>query len=229
MAQTETLGPLLATNQEAVDTLSRSVAHGLGETRAAIDLIASLEASSRRIEKIVDRIALVAVQTNMLAVSGSVEAARAGEHGRGFAVVSSDIRALARDASDNADRIRDVVRSVQDQVVAVRRELEATAAASQQEAARNQAVVEQFGTVQASMGAIRTMSAEMLEGAESIVTSVREVLAGTAQIAAAAEETSGATAQAATAARQQARGAEDLAAAIEEIASLADELGGAEA
>ena len=38
------------------------------------------------------RIALVAVQTTMLAVSGSVEAARAGELGEGFALVSTDIR-----------------------------------------------------------------------------------------------------------------------------------------
>ena len=56
--------------------------------------------------------ALVAVQTTMLAVSGSVEAARAGDAGRGFALVSGDIRGLARETSDNVDRIKDTVRGI---------------------------------------------------------------------------------------------------------------------
>ena len=50
----------------------------------------------------------------MLAVNGSVEAARAGEFGKGFAVVSTDIRNLARDCAENADRIKDTVKAIQD-------------------------------------------------------------------------------------------------------------------
>ena len=34
----------------------------------------------------------------MLAISGSIEAARAGDFGKGFAVVSADIRNLAKDS-----------------------------------------------------------------------------------------------------------------------------------
>jgi hypothetical protein len=61
----------------------------------------------------VDAITTVSIQTNMLAVKGSVEAARAGEFGKGFAVVSTDIRNLARDSAENAERIKDTVREVQ--------------------------------------------------------------------------------------------------------------------
>ena len=57
-------------------------------------MIAGLEAVSRSVEKIVEGIGMVSIQTNMLAVSGSVEAARAGDLGKGFAVVSKDIRNL---------------------------------------------------------------------------------------------------------------------------------------
>ena len=224
VGRADALRPLLAANRAAVEGLSRNASAALGETQAVIGLVSSLEGSSRRIEKIIERIALLAVQTNMLAVSGSVEAARSGDSGRGFAVVSSDIRALARDSSENAERMRDVVRLVQEQVAAVRRDLDGIAVAAQAEVARNLALVEQFGTLDARIDAIRAGAATVLEGAESAVVSVREVLAGATQIAAAAEETSGAAAQAATAAREQASGSEDLAAAIEEIASLADEL-----
>ena len=82
------------------------------------------ETAGRRIEKIVDAIALMAVQTSMLAVSGSVEAARAGNAGRGFAVVSNDIRSLAREASQNVERAKDTVLGILDQIATLKRDLE---------------------------------------------------------------------------------------------------------
>ncbi len=172
---------------------------------------------------------MVAVQTNMLAVSGSIEAARAGDLGRGFAVVSADIRNLARDSADNADRVKDTIRVIQDQIFAVRRDLEQIVAVTQAELGRNQILVDRLASVTVDMASVRVGAEDILQGSQAVLTSVSEVLAGTLQIAAAAEETSGAASQASTAAREQARGSEDLAAAIEEIASLADELQSSEA
>ena len=45
------------------------------DTRTSLATIVRSETVGRRIEKIIDAIALMAVQTSMLAVSGSVEAA----------------------------------------------------------------------------------------------------------------------------------------------------------
>ena len=104
--------------------LSAGVARALDMTRQSLGKIAGLEAISRSVDKIVDGIGMVSIQTNMLAVNGSVEAARAGDFGKGFAVVSKDIRNLARDSGENAGRIKDTVRAIQDQITAVRRELE---------------------------------------------------------------------------------------------------------
>ncbi|HZH09894.1 MAG TPA: methyl-accepting chemotaxis protein [Microvirga sp.] len=220
----ETLAADLQDNRTTTMRLATGVEEGLRETQAMIGLMSGLDDSGRRIEKIVDGIALVAVQTTMLAVSGSIEAARTGEAGRGFAIVSGDIRNLARDASENADRIKDVVRQIRDQITIVRRDLEQSAAIAEAEVARNALTAERLRAVEAGVEAIRQGSAAILSGSETILTAVREVRLGTQQIAAVAEQAGSAAAQAAAAARQQARGAEDLAAAIEEIASLADEL-----
>ena len=48
----------------------------------------------------------------MLALNASIEAARAGEHGKGFAVVAEEIRQLADQCSESADKIANVVNTL---------------------------------------------------------------------------------------------------------------------
>ncbi|MEC4594693.1 MULTISPECIES: methyl-accepting chemotaxis protein [Nitrospirillum] len=215
---------MLAQGRATVGRLIQGVGRALAETRAVIDLVAALEETGRRMEKIVDGIAIVAVQTTMLGVSGSVEAARVGDQGTGFAVVSTDIRALARDSGENADRAKDVIRHFQLLVAAVRRDLEQIAAVAEAEMQKNKEIDVRLAAIATGAQELYAASSDIAAGADTISGTVREVLSGVQQIAVAAELAGGAAIQAATAARQQARGAEDLAAAIEEIASLAEEL-----
>ena len=79
---------------------------------------------------------MVTVQTHMLAVNGNVEAARAGEYGRGFSVVAGDIRSLANESSENADRIKDLVKSIQGQITKVGADIEGAGTKAKEEAER---------------------------------------------------------------------------------------------
>ncbi len=204
--------------------LTAGVSAAVEATQEVIRLIAALETSSHTIERVVDAMALIVVQTTMLAVNGSVEAARAGEHGRGFALVSADIRGLARTSGENADRAKEIVRLMQMQVAAVRRDLEQIVVLAEAEVQKNQQIDGRLNVVTTSAGELRRSSQEIVDAATIANETVSQVLAGVSQVASVAEEASSAAAQAGTAAREQARGAEDLAAAIEEIASLADDL-----
>jgi methyl-accepting chemotaxis protein len=167
---------------------------------------------------------MVSIQTSMLAVSGSVEAARAGDFGKGFAVVSKDIRTLALDSGENAGRIKDTVRAIQDQIATVRRELEQIISAAEAEIQKNIGVLSALDIIETSIKEVAASNEQILTGGREILSSVKEAARGAQQVAAVAEEASSAAQEAATAAKQQARGAEDLAAAIEEIASLAQEI-----
>src|SRR6201996_8118792 len=204
--------------------LVAGVTASLKTTQTSLQAIVRLETVGRNIEKIVDTIALVAVQTTMLAVSGSVEAARAGDAGRGFALVSGDIRGLARETSSNVDRIKETVRGIQDQIAMLRRDLEQIIASNEAEVQNNVAVTASLERLEKDIAALTSANRDILKGADAIQSAVKETAAGAKQIAAAAEEASNASAQASTASSQQARGAEDLAASIEEIAALAQEL-----
>ncbi len=75
---------------------------------------------TRNVDKTVGRISNSIIQLNMLAISGSIEAARAGEFGKGFAVVSADIRNLAKDSESNTDKINDTIESMNSEIDTVR-------------------------------------------------------------------------------------------------------------
>jgi methyl-accepting chemotaxis protein len=214
----------LREGRAAAGKLVDGVTTSLAATRSSLQTIVRLEAVGRNIEKIVDIVALVAVQTTMLAVSGSVEAARAGDAGRGFALVSGDIRSLARETSNNVDRIKDTVRNILDQIAVLRRDLEQVTASNELEVQNNIAVTGSLERLETEIAALTGTNKDIMEGAEAILSAVKETAAGAKQIAAAAEEASAASTEASTASAQQARGTEDLAASIEEIAALAQEL-----
>jgi methyl-accepting chemotaxis protein len=214
----------LAGGRKTIEGLIGGVSEALETTRASLETIVSLESLGRRIEKIVDAISLVNIQTSMLAVSGAVEAARAGETGRGFALVSNDIRSLAREASESVERIKDTVRGILDQIALLRRDLEQIISAGELEVQNNRAVMKALEDITGEFVALGNANRAIQQGADAILVAVGESAAAARQIATAAEEASAASRQAATASTEQAQGADDLAAAIEEIASLSDEL-----
>jgi methyl-accepting chemotaxis protein len=220
----EAIFALMADNKKAVDELIAGVLQSIEACQRSREQMTALEQVSRRIDKIVDAITTVSIQTNMLAVNGSVEAARAGEFGKGFAVVSTDIRNLARDSAENADRIKDTIKAIQDQIGQVRRDLEDIGNAAAAEVEKNKVISTDLEIAAKDVTAVLKGNKEILESAEEILRMDKEVQTGVEQIAAAAQETTRATGEAAVAAKQQSKGAEELAAAIEEIASLADEL-----
>jgi len=186
--------------------------------------IVELEQVSRRIDKIVGAIANVSIQTSMLAVNGSVESARAGEFGKGFALVSTDIRNLARDSTENAEQLKDLVKSVQDRIAQVRRDLEEAGRQALVEIEPARGAARRLAKVATELDQVRVGNVEVRDAAKEIASALGVVRSGLAQISAAVSQAEELSGQAFAAASQQAQGAEDFAAAVEEISGLADEL-----
>ena len=222
--RTDGLMTLFTRTRAAVEQMIEAVgAASMGAIEHTRQVV-GLEQVSRRIDKIVDAIANVSIQTNMLAVNGSVESARAGEFGKGFAVVSTDIRNLARDSAENAERIKDLVKAVQDRIAEVRKDLEETGRQAMAEVDQAKLTASRLVEVADDIAEVRSGAAEVRSTAEEIASALIQVKGALTQIGAASAEADELTAQAATAAKQQSQGAEDFAAAVEEIAALAEEL-----
>jgi methyl-accepting chemotaxis protein len=75
--------------------------------------ISELSQAASRIGDVVKLITAIAEQTNLLALNATIEAARAGEAGRGFAVVASEVKALAGQTAKATDEISSQIAGMQ--------------------------------------------------------------------------------------------------------------------
>ncbi len=220
----EALLELLAKNKGNVDTMIANIGKMAEESRKSSDNIRLLEEKTNNINKIVDQIVNVTLMTNMLAVNGSVEAARAGEFGRGFSVVAGDIRTLANESSENTDRIKDMVRNMQNQIIQAAANIDQAEKTASQEVenaristANLETIEKETDTVQTEIAEINSSSAEILTAIEQANTAVKQIIEGAAESRQAAEE-------AAKAAEEGSRGMQNISEAVEDISSQADEM-----
>lgn len=108
----------LAHARDEIITLTHKVQNS---AQLEADLSMRMETLSREageVKNILDIIADIADQTNLLALNAAIEAARAGEHGRGFAVVADEVRKLAertqRSLTEINATINVIVQSIND-------------------------------------------------------------------------------------------------------------------
>jgi len=83
------------------------------EAGEANDAMKELGLAAQEIGKVVDTIHKIAEQTNLLALNATIEAARAGEAGRGFSVVATEVKELAKQSAVASEDIRRRIEGVQ--------------------------------------------------------------------------------------------------------------------
>jgi methyl-accepting chemotaxis protein len=224
LTKVESLQKVVAESKKGVDQMIIGITAASEASAKSAENIKTLESRTRAIDKIVDAIVNVTIQTNLLAVNGSIEAARAGEYGRGFAVVAADVRNLAGESSENADKIKDLVRRVQQQIVTVATDIEAAGRGAASEVEKAKRTTANLNQIEADMKSVGTSVLQIKDISDSSLVAIEQATKGVQQIASAAQQAGSATEEASTAAQQQAKGMQELGSAVEEISALADEL-----
>jgi methyl-accepting chemotaxis protein len=110
---TEQLSSSVNEISRQVQESARMATEAVGQARITNDRVSELSKAASRIGDVVELINTIAEQTNLLALNATIEAARAGEAGRGFAVVASEVKALAEQTSKATGEIGQQITGIQ--------------------------------------------------------------------------------------------------------------------
>ena len=132
------------------------------------DQVRGLANAAQKIGDVVKLITAIAEQTNLLALNATIEAARAGEAGRGFAVVASEVKALASQTSKATEEIAEQVNAIQ------------TATRSSVEAIHG--ITQTIGKVNEIAGVIAAAVEEQGAATREIASNVTQAARGTGEV-----------------------------------------------
>lgn len=206
--------------EQAVDEMEN-----LGRKSVAVEAaIGELSRGSREIGDIVELIANIAGQTNLLALNAAIEAARAGEQGRGFAVVADEVRKLAEQSNQAAQQIAALIG---DNEVKMDQAVEATKASVAGIHSGVEIVVATGNTFQQISDAVFKLEEhvrEMAAAVEKIAKENGQVSGAISQIEIMSQKNAGEAQSISAATEEQAASMEEIAAASHTLGGMAGEL-----
>ena len=152
-----------------------------------------LEEKSKAIGNIVVAIEEIAGKTNLLALNASIESARAGEAGRGFSVVAGEIRELATQSKQAANKIAEIIGEIQKETEKTVRATQKAGSIveSQEEALRH--TINSFNSIDKQVANLLSGLGEISEAVTDIEQSKNQTLVMIQNISATLEETAAAT------------------------------------
>ncbi|HEY3420868.1 MAG TPA: methyl-accepting chemotaxis protein, partial [Methanomassiliicoccales archaeon] len=180
-------------------------------------VIESLGKRSEEIGEIVDVITNISDQTNLLALNAAIEAARAGDQGRGFAVVAEEVKNLAEDSREAAERIAKMIKEVQGETA---KAVEAMHRGTK-ETAEGMQFVEMTGK---AFGDIQGLSATTTTGVIEISNLMNSQKEGTQRAARSVDGIASIAEETASSAEESAASTEELTASMEDMTARAQAL-----
>ena len=108
----EYMNKMAVERMENAQEMHTYVADGDEKITSTNEILGHVAEQLDEVYEVVTIINNVAEQTNLLSMNAAIESAHAGDAGKGFGVVAEEIRSLAEETSENADKISRVVNAI---------------------------------------------------------------------------------------------------------------------
>ena len=210
-----------AKGRETVENTVRKMQEISKVVMESAKVIESLGKRSEEIGQIVDVITNISEQTNLLALNAAIEAARAGEQGRGFAVVAEEVKNLAEDSREAAERIAKMIKEVQSETSKAVESMDR----GTKEAAEGMVIVDLAGKAFTDIAAVAATTSGEVTEITKLMTSQKEGTQRAAKsvdgIASIAEETASASEESASSTEELTASMEDMTARAQSLSEMA--------
>lgn len=208
-----------------IEETTRMIA-GLNEDIQKITFgMGDLRTKSEEINMVIDLITQITEQTNLLALNASIEAARAGEAGRGFAVVAQEIRKLAEQSHQAADRIGQLIYQVQTGVKGLQKEIQDQMENFQKSVVKVENTGDTFDQIRGNILDIDQMIDGMNQQIRTISGSSETINQNITEVASQAEESSASSEEIAASSDENNRMIQRMRQLVDSMHELADKLG----
>lgn len=186
--------------------------------------IDEVQKNSKEIQSFVELINGIAEQTNLLSLNASIEAARAGQAGRGFAVVAEEIRNLADQSKESANRIKAIVSAINSTTKKTSDSARKAESMMAEQSASLDQTVQVFGEIRDSVSGLVEDIRVVLQQMEQISDERANVQDSIQNISAVSEEVAASTEEANSTLSNQAETISRLAVRVEKLSEEAREL-----
>lgn len=169
----EELSASISEISRQISEASSLIGEAVGQARATDSDVRTLASNAEKVGEVVSLIQGIAEQTNLLALNATIEAARAGEAGKGFAVVASEVKALA-------DQTARATGDIEAQMGAIQ-------SATGEAVKRIADIVKRIGDLDVLAGGVAASAEQQGAATSDIARAIQEAAAGAGQIAATIE------------------------------------------
>ncbi len=171
----EQLDQSVSTLRTKIGDLQNENIAAQGKLTDLVQTMSKLGEVSEGIREMVQTIQQISQQTNLLALNAAIEAARAGEHGRGFAVVADEVRKLAEQSQQSAEKIAQQVGNIEARIKESIQKGDAVALSVERTIKVNEDFVENLVKLRDSVSQFQRMVDEISISIQSQIQSTKEI------------------------------------------------------
>lgn len=199
----------------------------MGEISIASDkvytIVTDVENQMGEITKIVVLIRDLANQTNLLALNAAIEAARAGDAGRGFAVVATEVKSLAQESRNSAERIEEMIVSLKKNTQNASLAMGEAKGVVDQGSHMVAETLKSFNRIAAAVDKVAKSASEVAAATQEQAATTEEITASVHEVTSLISQTVEESADAASATEESFSALEEITAMVKNVSTLANE------